>query len=494
MVSDTKTSDALPLLAFTLRELCEGYGQDKLLTLEEYRDKLGRLDGSLARAAEAVLNAEHLSEKEGSVLRMAFLSMVQVNDKEQYAKQPVKWTDLPISIHHILERFVTARLLISGGDKNGRTIEVAHEALFRAWPRLAKWLEDNHAFLVWRQRLNAKKKEWETKKWNPILVLPLADDAEEWLKKNPDSFLPEERIFITKIRRQMWQLSFLGIMAITLATTSLYIYVGLSGTGLLSITDPAEWLWKAEAPIKYFSSAVLSRLHVVSVAEPKMVEIPGGTYPQGSSSEKSEQPVHQVTVKPFLMSQYEVTFAEYDQYVRISGSDPPFDSDWGRKDRPVINVSWEDASDYAEWLSLATGKQYRLPTESQWEYAARSGGRDLTWAGTSDEKKLADYSVYNTTRTEEVGSKKSNGLNLYDMSGNVWEWVKDCWHEDYNGAPTDGSAWLGTLETFFEDKCRQRVARGGSWHSAPKELRASNRDGANTGLRSAHLGFRLVQD
>lgn len=490
MISDAETSDALPLLAFTLRELYEGFGGDKLLTLEEYRDKLGRLDGCIAKAAEAVLSAETLAEKEVSDLRTAFLSMVRVADNDQYAKQPVQWKDLSASIHDVLERFVTARLLISGGDQNGRTLEVAHEALFRAWPRLVGWLEDNNAFLVWRQRLNAKKKEWETNKWNPILVLSLTADAREWLKKNPDSFLPSERAFVTEIRRQMLRLSLLAAAAII----SLYMYIvmiGISGTGLLTITSPADWLREVEATIKFTTTAALSRLHVVSIVEPKMVKLSGGTYQQGSASEKSEQPVHQVTIKPFLMGQYEVTFAEYDQYVRLTGSYEPSDNDWGRKNRPVIKVSLKDANVYARWLSVATGKQYRLPTESEWEYAARSGGKDETWAGTSDEKQLADYAVYNTMPTEEVGSKKPNGLGLYDMTGNVWEWVEDCWHEDYNGAPTDGSAWV---ETFFEDKCRQRVVRGGAWGEKPGNLRASMRVSASPDFRHAILGFRLVQD
>jgi formylglycine-generating enzyme required for sulfatase activity len=156
----------------------------------------------------------------------------------------------------------------------------------------------------------------------------------------------------------------------------------------------------------------------------------------------------------------------------------------------VIYVSWDDAKGYAKWLSRATGKGYRLPTESEWEYAARSKGQNQTWAGTSEKDELQDYAVYDVDRTAPVGSKRANGLGLYDMSGNVWEWVEDCWHTNYQGAPTDGSAWLEA----GEGDCGRRVIRGGSWGNFPGFLRVSNRDGLYPDDRYFLLGFRLVQD
>ncbi len=136
--------------------------------------------------------------------------------------------------------------------------------------------------------------------------------------------------------------------------------------------------------LKYASSIVLARLHVVSVAEPAMVPISGGSYQQGDihgRGDESEQPVRPVTIKPFAIGKYEVTFEEYDHYVELTGGRSPSDQSWGRENRPVINVSWDDAMAYATWLSQATGNHYRLPTESEWEYAARSGGNDETLAG-----------------------------------------------------------------------------------------------------------------
>lgn len=213
----------------------------------------------------------------------------------------------------------------------------------------------------------------------------------------------------------------------------------------------------------------------------------------GEPESKLEVPIHKVQfTKPFAIARYETTFEEYDSFARATGRPLPEDSGWGRVSRPVINVSLEDANAYAQWLSQQTGNRYRLPTEAEWEYAARSGGKNEWWAGTPAMAQLKKYAVYAADRTEPVGSKKPNGLGLYDMSGNVHEWVEDCWHENYTGAPTDGSAWL---EVNGGD-CGRRVIRGGSWNDLlPAYLRASSRyKYASVNLNDFGLGFRLVQD
>jgi formylglycine-generating enzyme required for sulfatase activity len=162
-------------------------------------------------------------------------------------------------------------------------------------------------------------------------------------------------------------------------------------------------------------------------------------------------------------------------------------------------VAWQDAKDYADWLSQQTGKTYRLPTESEWEYAARSEGKDDIWAGTSDEEELKNYAVYaknSHNRTAPVGEtegRKPNAIGLYDMSGNVFEWVEDCVHQDYRGAPMDGTAWL---EAGGGD-CHRRVFRGSSWFGRPVMLRASSRSWSigvyRLGQRFDYIGFRLAR-
>jgi sulfatase modifying factor 1 len=159
----------------------------------------------------------------------------------------------------------------------------------------------------------------------------------------------------------------------------------------------------------------------------------------------------------------------------------------------VIKVSWDEAGAFAEWLSRETGKRYRLPSEAEWEYAARSGGKKEKWAGTSNEGELDDFAWYSKNskdKTHPVGEKKPNGLGLHDMSGNVYEWMQDCWHERYDNPPGDGSAWL---EKDGGD-CNLRVIRGGSWLNDPGSVRASFHDWGIAVNRLNDVGFRLAQD
>jgi formylglycine-generating enzyme required for sulfatase activity len=228
---------------------------------------------------------------------------------------------------------------------------------------------------------------------------------------------------------------------------------------------------------------------------PEMVVIPGGKFQMGDiRSEEDEQPVHAVSIhRRFAVSRYEITFEQYDQFASATGRKLPADQGWGRGRRPVINVSWQDARDYAVWLSQSSGKRYRLPSEAEWEYAARSGGKDEMWAGTSNGRELGDYAWYAKTsggKTQEVGTKKPNSLGLYDMSGNVWELVEDCWHQNYEGAPSDGSAWLRGAG----GDCDRRMVRGGSWSNVPELLRSSSRTRDYIVVYRSTVGFRLAQD
>ena len=172
----------------------------------------------------------------------------------------------------------------------------------------------------------------------------------------------------------------------------------------------------------------------------------------------------------------------------------PSDGDWGRGQRPVINVSWQDALENATWLSDQTGKRYRLPTEAEWEYAVRAETETKYYWGNDLIKGMANCdgcgSQWDNKQTAPVGSFRPNNFGLYDTAGNVWEWIQDCAHQNYTGAPTDGSAWLER----GGGGCGLRVIRGGSWSDIPAYLRSSNRGGDSADKRNNFIGFRLAQD
>jgi formylglycine-generating enzyme required for sulfatase activity len=231
---------------------------------------------------------------------------------------------------------------------------------------------------------------------------------------------------------------------------------------------------------------------------PEMVVIPAGTFRMGdtnSDGTEVERPVHPVRIsRPFAMGRYEVTFEEYDQFAAATGRELPRDEGWGRGRSPVINVSWNEAMDYAEWLSQQTIKPYRLPTEAEWEYAVRAGTETAYWWGNEMKSGMANCndgsSKWSGKQTAQVGSFKPNPFGMHDMAGNVREWVQDCWHDNYNSAPADSSAW----KEEGGGKCGQRVVRGGSWTRTPGHLRSSYRIRFVTDARGYDIGFRLAQD
>jgi len=236
---------------------------------------------------------------------------------------------------------------------------------------------------------------------------------------------------------------------------------------------------------------------------PEMVVVPAGSFLMGSPGSEEgrdadEAPRHRVTIaRPFAAGKFEVTFAEWDACVAAGGCQHrPGDAGWGRGKRPVINVSWDDiTNDYMPWLSRKTGKTYRLLTEAEWEYAARAGTTTPFSTGltitTSQANFNADYTYGGSAkgtyrqRTVEVGSFPPNAFGLYDMHGNVSEWVQDCWNMNYSRAPSDGSAWTS-------GDCGRRVYRGGAWQQLPQYLRAASRS-FSSGRRDDSGGFRVAR-
>ena len=235
---------------------------------------------------------------------------------------------------------------------------------------------------------------------------------------------------------------------------------------------------------------------------PEMVVIPAGSFLMGclSGSCYRNEPVHSVRIASFEMSKYEVTFEEYDAFTDTTGRERTDDEGWGRGRRPVINVSWHDAVAYTQWLSSQTGKNYRLPSEAEWEYAARAGSTTRYSWGNDIGRNRANCdgcgSQWDDRQTAPVGSFRDNRWGLHDMHGNVEEWVQDCWNRSYRGAPTDGSAWedCGTDSGLFGKYVRtDRGVRGGSFYTSKYDLESEHRDWFNPWSRSGGSGFRVAR-
>ncbi|MEL6696244.1 MAG: formylglycine-generating enzyme family protein [Bacteroidota bacterium] len=226
-----------------------------------------------------------------------------------------------------------------------------------------------------------------------------------------------------------------------------------------------------------------------SIPLPNMIFIPGGTFQMGSDEGGGdEEPVHQVTLSDFYLAETEVTFAQYDYFCEATGRVKPNDAGWGRGNRPVINVTWDDAQAYCQWVSDQTGLKYRLPTEAEWEYAAGGGVINRTiYAGTNRTRKLDDFAWHrdnSNSTTHPVGLKKPNALGLYDMSGNVYEWCQD-WYVNY-----PSSAQTNPTGPFSGS---YKVVRGGSWIYLDSDCRVASRDFNHPDDVNLIVGFRVCR-
>ncbi|MDM8563086.1 SUMF1/EgtB/PvdO family nonheme iron enzyme, partial [Candidatus Marithioploca araucensis] len=264
---------------------------------------------------------------------------------------------------------------------------------------------------------------------------------------------------------------------------------------------------------------------------PEMVRIPAGRFQMGDiqgGGDSDEKPVHRVSIKQFAMGKYEVTVGEFRRFVNATGYkteaekgkgcrvyqngwDWVKDANWRNPyfsqtdNHPVTCVSWNDAVAYAEWLNQQTGRQYRLPSEAEWEYAARAKTTTSRYWGNSSDDACRYANVHDKTskkengfswthhnctddyaKTAPVGSFKSNAFGLFDTVGNVWEWVADPWHNNYKNAPNEGQIW----ETGGDNS--HRVLRGGSWDDGPDDCRAADRNGGTSFNRVQRIGFRVA--
>lgn len=469
-------------MAFALHEVYKNRNHPDCLTLEDYRG-IGGVKGAVRRRAEDTLQS--LDRDSQNALDSIFPLLVNMDTRgtatrRRATSESIRRTTLTTEP---VKALCDARLLVSGEDDDQQsTVEIAHEALLESWPRLRNWIREHRIALEARIDLEAAAQSWNKSgrpRWSGLPSGSLLRRYRHAAKtESADEFLDACEL-LDRLRKGVT-----GVIAVL----------------FLSVLGFVWWTGREDLSVKAGIWVLLAKTGLYYL-EPKMVRIPEGSFLMGSKDDaedalSSEKPQHVVKFdKPFWIGKFEVTFDEYDVFRVIENQKKPLDAGWGRGNQPVIDVSWKDAVAYVEWLSEKTGKRYRLPTEAEWEYVARDGTETRYWWGDELIKNRANCrdcgSKWDGDWAVPVGSFDPNDFQVYDTAGNVYEWVQDCWYEDYTDAPANG-------HVVWDDKnsgdCSRRVIRGGFWGGNRRYVRSANRDGGWLDARLSIIGFRLAQD
>jgi formylglycine-generating enzyme required for sulfatase activity len=527
--------DALPLLAFTLERLYGEYHSGGSLKFAHY-DALGRVKGSIEAAVERALKAADADPAiprdraaRLALLRRGFIPWLAGIDLDTGAprRRVARLAEIPAEARPLIQHLVEQHLLATDvNEETGEaTIEPAHEALLRQWGMLDGWLTEDAGLLAVLDGVKRASRDWAANNKDRAWLahsgdrLATADPlfARHDLAANLD---PTDRAYIAACRKaeidaKRGQRLLQGAIYASLVA----IIIGLVGWINQSYIA-AQWRWwRVERPfavaniwpyvLKPQSEHGLkpgeSFRECVPLQQdkdfcPDMVIVPAGPFMMGSLPEnekdhiEDEGPRHQVTIaKPFAVSKYQLTFNEWDACVDYGAcTKRPPDGGWRRGRKPVMQVTWDDAKQYVGWLSNVTGKHYRLLSEAEYEYAARAGtetpypwGPDITLNNHAMAHCAGCGSGDSIQQTAPVGSFPPNKFGLYDMVGNLWEWVEDCEHPTYDDAPSDGSAWITNGE------CIRRNVRGGTWSGDAKLIRSAKRGRSYRDVSDYYIGFRV---
>ena len=343
-----------------------------------------------------------------------------------------------------------------------------------AWERLLKWSRENNAH--------------RPKSLVEVIRIIRAD----LYKPQIDTTSPTNKAIKRHIRNVTPRMMLLAAIVSTSVIAGVILWPTDDPNAVVIEPTPEPELTKEE--VFEALPQVLEEPLVSGGTAPKIEKIAPSTFLMGDQNnmgDDNEKPVHEVAIpNGFYISKYEVTFNQYDTFAKVTNRELPPDNGWGRGQRPAINVSWYDAKAYTSWLSDQTNEEYRLPTEIEWEYSARAESNTAFWYGNSVK---AGYSVcdscgsqWDGVSTGPVGSQASNPLGLFDMHGNAAEWIEDCYHDSYEGAPTENQVWLA-------NQCDTRVLKGGSWYDIPRVGRSATRYRATPDLKASNWGFRVVR-
>jgi len=511
--------DALPLLAFTLERLYGEYGGKGRLVLDDYKE-LGRVGGSIEAAVELALK---MSDTDPAVPRdrAAKLALLRRGlipwlagidpDTGLPRRRVARFSEIPKEAGPLIGYFVKARLLsIDKNQESGEiTIEPSHETLLRQWGLLQGWLREDAGLLTVLDGIKRASRDWaanaKTAPWLAHTAGRL--QAAEQLMDRPDlaaNLEPTDRDYVkacqNAVREARIRARHVKIVVGALATGILAVvglaYVGLFDRNYLEVQ--ARRLADIYLPTPLSNADALALKPGKPFKEcascPEMIVVPAGEFLMGSQypeGRDDERPQHKVTIaNAFAVSKFEITFDEWDGCVahgvcKNLVKDPV----WGRGLQPIIKVTWDDAKAYASWLTKQTGGLYRLLTEAEWEYVARAGlpGRLPLDGSKSALDKRAWYDHPNSNVGPlPVGSRNPNEFGLFDVLGNVWEWVEDCYKDSYDNAPADGMA----VEL---PNCHWRVLRGGAMDSELKDVSYTKRYGYGSSFIQNNNGFRVAR-
>jgi formylglycine-generating enzyme required for sulfatase activity len=525
LMQDAPKADALPLLAFALQRLWDQYANSGTLTKEHY-DKFGGLTGLIEDAAERALYgvapqdqttlpstppSQHLL----AIAASTFVpSLAQLNDQGSTIRRIASWESFSAEQQALLHQFDRWRLVVRRGQGEAATVEVAHEALFREWSRFKSWLEAERARLEILRLLEAASATWG-RHGRPAAFLDhrgtrLEDaSALENYGHYSRRLSNVDHLYLVACRKAE-QAASRRTRRVRASIYALLVGIIVVLIGVINeeyVKEQWNWVWimrpymvanvrpyvltaQAEGALKPGDA-----FQECAIDCPEMIVVPAGEFMMGSTANEKgrhedESPRHRVMfAKPFAVSKFEVTFEQWDVCATQRRCAKVSDNGKGRGTQPIINVTWHDAQQYVAWFSKMTGKPYRLLSEAEWEYAARSGTDTAYSWGDEIGKGNANCNGCGSRwdGPAPVGSFAANKFGLYDMHGNVGEWVADCWHDNYlDNPPSDGSAW--TTECL---DISRRVARGGSWNVTPRYLRAAQRGRPDTTYRFLNLGFRV---
>jgi len=356
-------------------------------------------------------------------------------------------------------------------------------------------------------------RQWAAAKHASGLLLrsPVLEEAERWIASRPvNAPAPtvETQTFIaaSRKRKRRFELALISVLCVLSAAGIIYaLWINYDYLKVRQeILTDTLWPKKLTAAVeRRYRQVALRPGQIVSFREctrcPEMIVLPVGQFLMGSTPNETgrydnEVPQHNVVIpNNFAVSKFEVTFDEWKACADAGRCENTWDQGWGGGRRPVINVNWHQAKQFVDWLSyrISEPSGYRLLSEAEWEYAARAGTTTrYSWGdsvGSGNASCDGCGSQWDFRQSAPVGSFAANAFGLYDMHGNVFEWVEDCYHSNYIGAPADGSAWTTSCEQDY------RVRRGGSWYTAPRNIRSALRDKSVPGDRDNDLGFRVAR-